>query len=555
MPRKKKSAEGDATGSETPAATKRNTKAKSATKSKAKGKAPRKTKYEKEAEKTLSPWIAYAGNKRQLVPIIADYMPGPVRWFVDLFGGTGITGIEMYKRGMCKQVIYNDLEYDMVLLLEWMYVTPIAEIKRQYNAARERWFGYLDYIQAFPTDDKDYKKAFKEEHGLKKNQSIFSCPDYQPGPHVIMWRALVDHYNKNRLILWDRPEDIDIRKILETVEDPDIREQLNWFVNGVPAESVRPMGMDPKKAEGMTEEEIHQAWLNSMENDPRLQEIYSPERLATIRERLARDHIYIDGGIDVFAARGDFFIPAELMLIMLHSFNGIQHWGRLGRSMLNYTPRLSNSNNKAAGKLKDIDDLVPFIEQLKKTPMRFFSHSFTEGWIKKKHERERTKLAQKKWDVMLGSLGPDDLVFIDPPYHGSKAAYNNVYNQQLEIYLFSLCQLLTERGVPWILTDNLKYENDIFKGWINDYYAYQLKPGALKLYSGNKEASDGEVLVSNYKPSTGRVILKTMLDMVPAQKGARRRGLLPKDQGEEPISEEELEDVDMLDVEEEEFEA
>jgi len=196
-----------------------------------------------------------------------------------------------------------------------------------------------------------------------------------------------------------------------------------------------------------------------------------------------------------------------------------------GRGRADRTPRSVGKGNRAAGKIKSVDTIIPFVEELKRTPISFYSHSFTEGWIEKAHERPRTRVAEERWRRMLGSLTSRDIVFIDPPYHGSEASYNKVYNQKLEIYLLALCQLLDERGIPWMFTDNLYYENDVFKEWVKNYYTYRLKPGALKLYSSKKgkEANNWEVIVTNFKPSATRAIPKAMLAGV---KGYSKRNLI-----------------------------
>lgn len=457
-------------------------------------KVKRQTTYEKAMEDSIKPWLAYPGNKRQLVPILMDYIPSKASRFVDLFGGTGITGIEAYRHGKCESVIYNDLEYDMTLLLEWMYITPINDIIDAYDAVKERWFGDTDTIMLFEEDSKEYKKRTGDTRG---------------GAHTQIWRALVDHYNTNRIILWDRPEDVDLMKILAAVEDKDIRQQLTEFVNGIPRQ------VPPNKQWRTEADEQKRVAGEAQEHQKRIHAEY--------REARAREHTTSDG-TNVFAARGDFFLPAELLFIMMNTYMGQQKWGDLGRERTDRTPRAGTPRNKAQGHIKDPVSIIPFVAALKEAPIEFYSHSFTEGWIEKAHERPRTRVAEERWRRMLSNLDKTDIVFIDPPYHGSAASYNNTYTQKLEIYLFAFCQLLTERGVPWILTDNLYYENDIFKGWIADYYAYKLRPGALNLYAGKRNASDGEVIVSNFKPPTTRSILKEMLIEVPG--GKTKRGLI-----------------------------
>lgn len=473
-----------------------------------KKKVVQRSKYEKAMDDAIPQWLPYPGNKRQLVPILMDMMPSKVGKFVDLFGGTGITGVEAYKYGKCDQVIYNDLEYDMVLLLEWLYVTPITDIIDAYNAVWERWFGDIEYIELFEEDKKKYKKRTGDERG---------------GAHVQLWRALVEHYNDNRIIMWDRPEDAELTRIINAVEDKEVRQQLSEFANGIQAEDIEVMGWNPNKPQP-TDEEAHRGWLEFLEQNPKIKENWDEERAKDIRETKARQHKQ-HPDIDIFAARGDFFNPGELLFIMLNTFRGQQKWADLGRGRADRTPRSVGKGNRAAGKIKSVDTIIPFVEELKRTPISFYSHSFTEGWIEKAHERPRTRVAEERWRRMLGSLTSRDIVFIDPPYHGSEASYNKVYNQKLEIYLLALCQLLDERGIPWMFTDNLYYENDVFKEWVKNYYTYRLKPGALKLYSGKKgkEANNWEVIVTNFKPSATRAIPKAMLAGV---KGYSKRNLI-----------------------------
>lgn len=459
-----------------------------------KKKVVRRTKYEKAMDDAIPQWLPYEGNKRQLVPVIMEMMPSKVNRFVDLFGGTGITGVEAYKYGKCQEVIYNDLEYDMVLLLEWMYVTPITDIIDAYNAAWERWFGDIEYIELFEEDTGEYKERTGDKRG---------------GAHVQLWRALVEHYNNNRIILWDRPEDAELTRIINAVEDKEIRRQLSEYATLLePARNMDKFMLDQEKAKSMTEEEKALFFRDQ-------RQVAMARSRARWAETQARNHALGDDA-DIFAARGDFFLPGELLFIMLNTYRGKHKWAELGRGRADSAPRSVGVGNRALGKIKTVDHIVPFLEALKRTPMSFYSHSFTEGWIEKAHERPRTRVAEERWRRMLTSLTSNDMVFIDPPYHGSNAPYNKMYDQKLEIYLFALCQLLDERNIPWMLTDNLFFENDIFKGWIENYYTYKIKPGQLKIYKDpkKKEANNMEVIVTNFKPSATRAIPKTMFEQI-----------------------------------------
>lgn len=442
--------------------------------------------YKKAAESSIPLWNTYAGNKSQLVPIIAEALPSKVDRFVDLFGGTGITGVEMNARGKCEEVVYNDLEYDMVLLLEWMYVTPIDEIVRVYEQALDRWFCGIDKLQMFEEDTKEYRERTRDKSG---------------GAHYQMWHAMQDYYNNNRIMLWDRKEDADIRKILTTIEDPEIRRQLSEFLTGKEARKIvdghDPVSMIYREIKHLRSlnEDVNKKWFDSI-----------PVAFdAEITETQARAH-KADESVDIFAARGDYFLPGELLVIMLHSFRGVQKWQDLGRHIGN-TPELT----KEGKPFKTPDRFLPFVKALKAADVSFYSNSFTEGWIEKEHTRKRSRVGVRRWRHMLASLTPFDVVFIDPPYHGSAASYNHVYTQQSDVYLFAFCQLLTERGIPWIMTNNVHWENELFCEWIQDYYTYTLKPDTLILYAGKKEANEQEIIVTNFKLPMTRKILKEML--------------------------------------------
>lgn len=433
--------------------------------------------YMRVKDKVIASPLSYSGNKRLLVPILMKYLPSKVHRFVDMFGGTGLTGANAYKFNMCDEVIYNDLEYDLVLFLEWLHVTPIDEIVEGYKQVQERWFGNAEGIL------KDKKGKYRE----KERDA---------------WKLLVDDYNDNRLFLWDNPEDVDEKKILKSVPDKMIRAQLEQYLQYQNSDltDVKKRGKDKEK---------NKAWRQRRNAE------------------MAMDHnlgrTWGTAYLDIFASHGDFFKAPELMFLFMNALHGFEFRDN-GRIFGERTPR--------SGKFKPIDKILPFIEEWKRTPVTFFSHSFEDGWIEIDTARPRQVASLARWRRMLGSLTPNDVVFLDPPYHGSNAKYNKNYKQTSDIYLMAFCQLLTQRGIPWVLTNNLYWENDIFKEWITNYYAFKLKPDALKIYTDPSKEFDkapvkvqqadidlknsSEVIVSNFEPSN-RKILTDYLELMPIE--------------------------------------
>ena len=121
-----------------------------------------------------------------------------------------------------------------------------------------------------------------------------------------------------------------------------------------------------------------------------------------------------------------------------------------------------------------------------------------------------------KFKDMISSLTSKDYVFIDPPYLGSKASYNSKWGQAMEIYLMAFCQMLNERKVPFLITNNLLWNRSIFTEWRKQFACYMIAEDARKLYA-KKEANRLEVFVSNKRLYPSKYIVHP--DLVRLEKG------------------------------------
>lgn len=95
----------------------------------------------------------------------------------------------------------------------------------------------------------------------------------------------------------------------------------------------------------------------------------------------------------------------------------------------------------------------------------------------------------------------DDLVYCDPPYFNSVAAYNEQdgWTEENEKTLLHTLDTLNENGVKFALSNNLKYDNPILDEWKEKYKVHYLNGDYSNCnYHKIDRSKDCEVLITNY---------------------------------------------------------
>lgn len=366
-------------------------------------------------------WLGYSGNKRKQIEALMRLIPKHTEVFVDLFGGTGIVGLNAYHFHRCKKVVYNDLEYDIMLTLKQLHDLTGDEVVSGYE-----WAYRINQGQK------------PDEKGMVPNAAFKET-----------YQRMMDDYNRDRKIAWDYER---AEKDLETL----LEHAYGSVVGRVPIDFI-----DGRFEQKMTIGEIKKRYEEGM----------------------------------------DIQNPFEFLFLAKHSYFQTPHLKQNGR-VFKETPRLGSKKKPFVSLNKGVEDMREFFEEWHKTPVEFFSHNFTDGWLgMKKHERPRAEDMRKRWNAMLESLTPKDFVFIDPPYHGSNAGYNAKWKLSMEIYLMAFCQQLDERGIPFLITNNLGWNRTIFIEWtrLPHLHTYLWSEEAVKsIYSGKADKNRYEVYVSNH---------------------------------------------------------
>ena len=105
------------------------------------------------------------------------------------------------------------------------------------------------------------------------------------------------------------------------------------------------------------------------------------------------------------------------------------------------------------------------------------------------------------------TLFDNDLVYFDPPYLGSVGNYNDGnrgfenWTDKHEIDLLNIIDNLNNQNVKFALSNNLKYDNQILKDWLdkNNYHINYLDGDYVNCnYHKIDRSKDIEVLITNY---------------------------------------------------------
>lgn len=94
-----------------------------------------------------------------------------------------------------------------------------------------------------------------------------------------------------------------------------------------------------------------------------------------------------------------------------------------------------------------------------------------------------------------------DFLYVDPPYLNSVAAYNENggWTEKDEKELLVYLDSMNERGVKFMLSNNLKYNNSLLEEWMQKYKVIHIGSQYSNCnYHKKDKSEDDEVLVINY---------------------------------------------------------
>lgn len=398
-------------------------------------------------------WLGYAGNKHKQIDLLMKLIPKHTETFVDLFGGTGVVGCNAFHYNRCDRVVYNDLEYDLMLTLKNLHNFTGDQVLGMYAKM------FYPKNPALPGDDApviteeiaglptlsrpEQTRSKKGKKPKKPKAARLRIPNEE---FQDLYKKTLNRYNKQRLIPWDVEErEEDINKAIQAAT------RSGYFTGSA----------DGKLMFRFPKSEVEEI---------------------------------IDRG-------GDFQNPYDFLLIARNSMFQTPRLKNNGREFGSLSPRLGPTRAPYVNIRKSEEDIREFFNAWHETPVDFFSVNFTEGWLATaRHQRPRHEEMRTRWVELLESLTPKDFVFIDPPYHGSNASYNAKWKLSMEIYLMAFCQQLDERGIPFLITNNLGWNRTIFIEWsrLPHIHTYMWdEDAAYRLYSGNTAMNKYEVYVSN----------------------------------------------------------
>ena len=177
-------------------------------------------------------------------------------------------------------------------------------------------------------------------------------------------------------------------------------------------------------------------------------------------------------------------LPLDLYVIVCFSFN---HQIRFNNNM-QYNNPFGKDRSSFSKSLEE--KLLSFIKRLHGINADFYSLDFTE--------------------FDYSHLTTEDLVYCDPPYLISTAAYNDGkrgfkgWNEELEIALLTKLDDLNEKGVRFALSNVLEHKgktNRILEKWIVKYKVHHISHNYSNSNYQTKNRdreSTKEILVTNY---------------------------------------------------------
>lgn len=108
-------------------------------------------------------------------------------------------------------------------------------------------------------------------------------------------------------------------------------------------------------------------------------------------------------------------------------------------------------------------------------------------------------------DIDYSLFTLEDFLYFDPPYLNSYGNYNDGkcgfegWSEKNEQELLELLDKLTEMGLKWGLSNNLKYENKYLREWMTKYNVHYIQKKYLRNSYNQKNKEDStELFVCNY---------------------------------------------------------
>lgn len=165
--------------------------------------------------------------------------------------------------------------------------------------------------------------------------------------------------------------------------------------------------------------------------------------------------------------------PMALYTLVCHSFNNQIRFNSKGEFNMPFGKRCFNSVLR--------NRFITFAREIHNKKIAFTNKSYNE--------------------IKIDKLSAQDFVYVDPPYLNSVASYNEQggWTEDNEKELLTLLDELNERGIPWALSNNLKYQNPQLETFIKKYKVHYIGSFYAHCSFQKKDRSeDVEILVVNY---------------------------------------------------------
>ena len=168
--------------------------------------------------------------------------------------------------------------------------------------------------------------------------------------------------------------------------------------------------------------------------------------------------------------------PMELYALICHGFNNQIRFNSNGKFNIPFGKREFNPVLK--------EKFIDFVREMHNKKIVFTNENFVK--------------------LKIDKLQDNSFVYLDPPYLGSTATYNEQggWTEEDESALLSLLNRLSERGIAWALSNNLKYNNPLLEAFLDSTEG--IKEHYLGSYHTNcsyqkkDKSEDIEILVTNY---------------------------------------------------------